>query len=90
MKAVYLCSDSPVAITPGALCREFMLSATTVADPQLRVVMEGASGASTRRESQLDMLYPYMSVLTRLVWQTTLVSTVKSEVERGKPIPQIS
>ena len=66
---VYLVSDAPEAITPGALCREFM-SSSPLAGPlwaSLRVVMEGGAAAkATRRESTLGRLWPLPSPLTRL------------------------
>ena len=37
---VYLCSDAPFPITPGALCREYMLSSRWVS-ADTRIVMEG-------------------------------------------------
>ena len=41
---VYICSDSVTAITPGALCREYMLS-SVMTRPDTRVVLQGAPEA---------------------------------------------
>ena len=66
MRAVYLVSDAQDPITPGVLCREFMSSSPFVSMETTRIVMEGAGGKESRRESTLAQLWPLASPYTRL------------------------
>lgn len=63
--AVYITSDAAFALTPGALCREYMQSSPWVTRAT-RVVMEGTAGAVSRAEMNLAALWPQPSVYTRL------------------------
>lgn len=65
VKAVYLSADIPFPITPGALCREYMLS-SRFTRTETRVVMEGTAGPPTRVVRTLGSLWPHASVYTRL------------------------
>lgn len=62
---VYITTDSPDPITPGALCREYMF-ASRWTTPAMRVVMEGYGGPSSRTSRTLAQLVPHASVYTRL------------------------
>jgi cytidine deaminase len=66
VRAVYLVSDAQDPITPGVLCREFMSSSPFVSMETTRIVMEGAGGKESRRESTLAQLWPLASPYTRL------------------------
>jgi cytidine deaminase len=62
--SVYLVSDAEEPITPGALCREYMLSSRSTT-PKTRVVLEGCGGAATRTTRTLAELWPHPSIYTR-------------------------
>ena len=62
---VYITTDAPHAVTPGAMCREFMLSSRHTL-PSTRIVMEGDVGVASRCERTLEQLLPYASIYTRL------------------------
>jgi cytidine deaminase len=65
--AVYITTDAPHAITPGALCREYMSSSAWTCIDATRIVMEGTAGkAKSRIERTLGELNPFASVYTRL------------------------
>ena len=63
--AVYITSDAAFALTPGALCREYMSSSPWVT-PSTRIVLEGSTGKQTRAVTSLPALWPQPSVYTRL------------------------
>ena len=66
VRTVYISTDAPEALAPGALCREYMLSSRWTT-PSTRVLMAGSSGAlATRRSFTLEELWPLASVHTRL------------------------
>jgi cytidine deaminase len=65
VSTVYVISDSPSIITPGVICREFMLSSPFIATPP-RVVLEGSDGKITRTSCSLEKLFPYASPYMRL------------------------
>lgn len=62
---VFITTDAPHAVTPGAMCREFMLSSRW-AKPTTRVVMEGEERLPSRISMTLEELMPHASVFTRL------------------------
>lgn len=62
--AVYISTDADGPITPGALCREYMLSSPWTTSTT-RIIMEGRRRKSTRMERSLADLYPFASVYTR-------------------------
>eukprot|EP00928_Gymnodinium_smaydae_P082179 TRINITY_DN65576_c0_g1_i1.p1 TRINITY_DN65576_c0_g1~~TRINITY_DN65576_c0_g1_i1.p1 ORF type:complete len:350 (+),score=42.29 TRINITY_DN65576_c0_g1_i1:41-1090(+) len=62
--AVYLVSDAPNALSPGPMCREYMLSSRWTTH-DTRIVMEGVNGPSTRLVRTLGELWPHASVHTR-------------------------
>ena len=62
--AVYISTDAVGPITPGALCREYMLSSPWTT-PTTRIIMEGSRRQISRMERQLGVLYPFASVYTR-------------------------
>ena len=64
--AVYITTDAAHALTPGALCREYMSSSAWTSMKNTRIVMEGTDLKSSRLERTLEELYPYASVYTRL------------------------
>jgi len=57
VRCVYLVSDAPAPITPGVLCREFMIS-SRLASPATRIVMEGSDGAPLDRASASSSVTP--------------------------------
>jgi cytidine deaminase len=61
---VYITTDSPVPITPGMLCREFML-AHPACEPDTKVAACGADGSTIYRTT-LGELLPHASPYTRL------------------------
>jgi cytidine deaminase len=63
--SVFLTSDAEVALTPGALCREYMLSMSRWTTADTRVVMEGTGGRGSRCERTLGSLFPFPSAYTR-------------------------
>jgi len=63
---VYITTDASHALTPGALCREYMSSSTWTSMHETRIVMEGTLGRPSRLERTLAQLYPHPSVYTRL------------------------
>jgi cytidine deaminase len=65
VRGVYLTSDAPHALTPGALCREYMLSSPWAA-PSTPVHMEGEAGAGGTTTCTLAQLWPLPSPYTRL------------------------
>lgn len=60
--AVYIASDAAEPITPGALCREFMMS-SPLTSTDTRIVMEGGG---RRLDLLLAGLYPHASPYIRL------------------------
>ena len=60
--AVYIASDAAEPITPGALCREFMMS-SPLTSTDTRIVMEGGG---RRLDLRLAGLYPHASPYIRL------------------------
>mmetsp|Transcript_84894 Transcript_84894/g.164637 ORF Transcript_84894/g.164637 Transcript_84894/m.164637 type:complete len:362 (+) Transcript_84894:56-1141(+) len=65
VQAVYIVSDAPGPITPGVLCREFMLSSPFTCH-DTKVAMEGAVGPSSRMSCALGDFFPYASPYTKL------------------------
>lgn len=64
--AVYITTDASHAITPGALCREYMSSSSWTSLTTTRIVMEGTDGLPSRLERTLSQLYPFASPYVRL------------------------
>lgn len=62
---VFLVSDASRPITPGALCREFMMS-SAMTTPSMPVVMEGNEGPKGRIVRTLEEMWPLASPYTRL------------------------
>ena len=62
---VFITTDAAHAITPGSLCREYMLSSRWTF-PTTRVVAEGEAGPASRIEVTLAALVPFASIYTRL------------------------
>lgn len=61
VKAIYLVSDSQGELTPGMLCREFLLS---YCEPMVPVIMQGTTMQVT--VLTLGELFPYASVYSRI------------------------
>lgn len=62
---VYITSDAPHALTPGALCREYMYSSPWTS-PAMAVYMEGEDGPCSRQYGTLAQLWPFASPYTQL------------------------
>lgn len=63
--AVYITSDAPHALTPGALCREYMYSSPWTT-PSMPIHMEGEDGPPSRQSGTLAQLWPLASPYTQL------------------------
>merc|ERR1712086_83660 len=84
---IYLVSDAPGPITPGALCREYMMSSPFCC-PQTRVLMEGSEGEQTRVARTLAELWPHPSVYTRLTSKQQLAFGRKFAAEGTQRTPK--
>jgi len=86
VRAIYITSDAGFALTPGVLCREYMMSSPFTCE-STRVVMEGSVGDNSRMETTLSALWPLPSVYTRLTrlqqeeMGTRLGAIVRRELE---------
>ena len=60
--AVYLVSDMETCITPGVLCREYLLS---ICEPETPIHMSGCNGGEVR-SATLGSLYPHWCMYTAL------------------------
>ena len=76
IESIYIVSDASIALSPGTLCREYMMGHEATDPEQTRIVMQSADVHSEPWVSTLKELYPFPSVYNKL--------SVHDQLERGQ------
>jgi cytidine deaminase len=67
VKTIYIVSDAPtIPVTPGVLCREYMIGCTAVHPATTRIVLQSAHRSSMPMVTNLHQLYPYPCMYTHM------------------------